>query len=212
MSINITLYSDIACPWCLIGMHRLNRVIERDYSSDTFNIEHHPVILMPDIPASGVRMNDYISKKYGLTDPAQAWASSEAEAKNSGINFDHRKLEFAYRTDRAHSLIRFAHKSGRQHEIANALYGAYLLENLDISNLEVLSSIGERFGLVKNEVEHFVQSPDEAKRTEELAREAAAKGVTSIPHYIFGSNDQINGNISEKAISEHIRKIRVNTK
>ena len=205
MQLNITLYSDIACPWCFIGMHRLNRVIERDFPGISFDITHRPVILMPDLPPSGMRMDDYISRKYGLTDPAQAWASAEAEAKKSGIDFDHRRLKYAYRTDRAHALIRLAHACGQQHALAGALYDAYLVKNVNISDPGTLASIAEPFGLTKKETENVVLDADEVRRIQELADNAAAEGVKSIPHYVFGADNQINGNVSEPAIRQQIQ-------
>src|SRR5271170_1948668 len=128
MSLHIALHSDLSCPWCLIGQTRLERVIARSFADVDIRIEHFPVLLMTDLPAAGLLMDDYIRTRFGLPDPSMAWSSAEAEARTSGIAFDHRRVKTAYPTDRGHTIIRLNQGKEFQHRLAARLGTAYLMD------------------------------------------------------------------------------------
>jgi len=51
--LQIDLYTEIACPWCIIGQHRLDKVLKERFPDLAVDIRHHPVLLMPDTAVSG---------------------------------------------------------------------------------------------------------------------------------------------------------------
>lgn len=79
--LQIDLYTEITCPWCLIGQRRLDKVVAERFPGLVAEIQHHPVLLLPDVPATGLYVPDLLRARYGVTDPKVAFARPEAEAR-----------------------------------------------------------------------------------------------------------------------------------
>jgi predicted DsbA family dithiol-disulfide isomerase len=86
--LQIDVYSEITCPWCMVGQHRLDKVLSERFSDLAVDIRHHPVLLLPDAPAAGLYIPDLLRARYGVTDPTAAFARPEAEARASGLELD----------------------------------------------------------------------------------------------------------------------------
>lgn len=203
--LKIDLYGDIVCPWCIIGQHRLDKVLRERFPGLSVDIEHHPVLLLPDTPPGGSRIADLLKSRYGVTDPSVAWARPHAEARASGLDLDLGRQPFAYPTLDAHTLIRLARARGSQHALANAIAHAYFMDVFDISDVHVLADIAVQHGFKRNEV--FTLLADEQERAEtrrEVARSAEV-GVKSIPHFAFNRQIAINGGRCEDELADAIR-------
>ena len=61
----IEFVSDVACPWCAVGLHSLEKAIAE--VGDTIPVELHfePFELNPTMPPEGEDAIRYLSKKYG---------------------------------------------------------------------------------------------------------------------------------------------------
>ncbi|HET9413518.1 MAG TPA: DsbA family protein, partial [Pseudolabrys sp.] len=64
----IDFVSDVACPWCAIGMSALDRALER-IGADVGDVEVHlqPFELNPTMGPEGADATQYLSEKYGLS-------------------------------------------------------------------------------------------------------------------------------------------------
>ena len=65
--------------------------------------------------------------------------------------------------------------------LANAIADAYFLEHRQINDDEVLADIAGRFGFTRDEALAAVHDADELAATEQLARSAAASGISKWP-------------------------------
>ncbi len=84
----IDLYTETTCPWCIVGYHRLDKVLAERFPSLAVEIRQHPVLLLPDAPAGGLYIPDLLRSRYGITDPKVAFARPEGEARASGFDLD----------------------------------------------------------------------------------------------------------------------------
>jgi predicted DsbA family dithiol-disulfide isomerase len=200
-ALKIDLYTDVCCPWCIIGQHRLDKVLGERFPRLAVDIEHHPVILMPDCPPEGARIPDLLKSRYGITDPAAAWARPHAEAQASGLDLDLSHQPFAYPTRDAHTLIRIARSHGTQHALANAISRAYFLGALNISDPQVLADIAVRHGFDRSEAIKWVTDVDERAKTQLQATRSHEVGVKSVPHCVFGGHISLVGGRSEDELS-----------
>jgi predicted DsbA family dithiol-disulfide isomerase len=89
--IAITIYTDIICPWCLIGQTRLDHVLSNYFSDLDVEIEHQPVILVPDCPPSGLKIADLLLAR-GM-DPVAVQSRTEKEAQAVGLTSKVRSCE-----------------------------------------------------------------------------------------------------------------------
>ena len=64
----IDFVSDVACPWCAIGLNALERALER-VGGDLGAVELHmqPFELNPTMPLEGADATLYMTEKYGLS-------------------------------------------------------------------------------------------------------------------------------------------------
>ncbi|HWX00071.1 DsbA family protein [Collimonas sp.] len=200
--LKIDLYSDIVCPWCVIGQHRLDKVLSERFPNLDVDVEHHPYELMPHAPPEGLSLADYFRGK-GITNMVHAFERPEGEARASGLHLDLSKQTYVYRTIYAHTLLRAARVRGTQHALASALMHAFFHERRNISDLETLSEIASHYGFQREEVHALLQDEAEIKKTEtEIARTRNA-GVSSVPTFKVRSLTIVGGR-SEDEIATFI--------
>jgi predicted DsbA family dithiol-disulfide isomerase len=203
--LRIDLYTEITCPWCLIGQYRLDKVLTERFPGLAAEIRHHPVLLLPDAPAEGLYIPDLLRTRYGVTDPKAAFARPEAEARASGLDLDLSRQGWAYPTQPAHALVLAASESGGQHRLAGAISKAYFLDAKNIADADVLADIAADHGFDRDEARAIALDPAQRKQVEQAAARSAAAGVRSVPHFVFGSNVSINGGRSEDEIASAIQ-------
>lgn len=190
--LKIELYSDIVCPWCIIGQHRLDKVLQERFPGLKVDIEHHPYELQPNAPPEGLNLADYFRQK-GITDMAPAFARPEGEAHASGLHLNLSSQPYVYRTIYAHTLLRAARVRGTQHALAGALMRAFFHDRRNISNLETLCEITSDFGFQPKEVRTLLQDEAEIAKTKaEIARTRSA-GVSSVPTFKVGAMTIVGG-------------------
>ena len=202
----IDLYTEITCPWCIIGQHRLDKVLAERFPDLDVDIRHHPVLLLPDAPAEGLYIPDLLRARYGVTDPKASFARPEAEARASGLDLDLSRQPWTYRTQAAHGLILAARARGTQHELAVAITDAHFLEARNISDADVLADIAVAHGFEREEARTIALDPEQHRRVEQEAARSTADGVRSVPHFVFGGRIAINGGRNEDEIASAIRQ------
>ncbi|NTF91612.1 DsbA family protein [Agrobacterium rhizogenes] len=204
--LQIDLYTEITCPWCIIGHYRLDKVLAERFPKLEVDIRQHPVLLLPNAPAEGLYIPDLLLKRYGVTNPKASFARPEAEARASGLDLDLSRQPWTYRTQAAHGLILAAQARGTQHRLAVAITNAHFLEARNISDPDVLADIAMTHGLEREEARAIALDPKQHRRVEQEAAQSIAAGVISVPHFVFGEQTSINGGRSEDEIASAIRK------
>ena len=63
-SVHVDVVSDVVCPWCYIGKHRLEMAIAL-VPDITVDINWRPYFLNPWIPREGVDRQTYLETKFG---------------------------------------------------------------------------------------------------------------------------------------------------
>ena len=204
--LQIDLYTEITCPWCIIGHHRLDKVLAERFPELEVDIRQHPVLLLPNAPAEGLYIPDLLLSRYGVTDPKASFARPEAEARASGLDLDLSRQPWTYRTQAAHGLILAAQMRGTQHRLAVAITDAHFMEAKNISDPDVLADIAVNHGFEREEARAIARDPEQHRRVEQEAAQAVASGIRSVPHFVFGGRIAINGGRSEDEIAAAIRK------
>lgn len=200
-TLKIDLFSDPACPWCLLGLTRLDIAIAKLPDDVSVTVEHHPFLLDADAPEEGQNVVEMLTEKYGR-EPFDMWDRLEAEAQRSGLVLDMRKQANRYPTQKAQVLIKMAQSVGRQHEVAVALSHAYYLDALNVADPEVLVKIGAEYGLDTDAVRAAVTSEQACKVIEQEAANAAEQGVSGVPFFIFQQKYALSGAQPQEVFTE----------
>ena len=149
----IDVFSDLVCPWCYIGNHRLSRALaERPHARVTRR--WHPFPLNPDLPRHGMNSGLYMALRFGSRDRArQAQAVVEDAARRDGIPLDLTRITHTPNTLDAHRLLAFSaeNETGIGTEctdrLTGLLFAAYFVQGLDIGAQDTLLSLAEQAGL-----------------------------------------------------------------
>ncbi|MDR5782366.1 DsbA family oxidoreductase [Caballeronia sp. LZ065] len=206
-TLQIDFVSDIACPWCAVGLASLQRALERLGESVDATITLHPFELNPDMAPEGERIVDYIGRKYGRT-PAQI-AESQATIRERGAQegFMFGARERVYNTFDAHRLLHWARIEGKQLALKLALLRAYHGEGKDVSQADVLIDAARSVGLDADQARDVLASGRFADEVRAEEREFQELGIQSVPAIIFDRKYLVSGGQPSEAFEEAIRKI-----
>ena len=87
----IEIWSDVVCPFCYIGKHRLEKALEDFAAKDKVQIEWKSFQLDPELDNSqGLSVHEYLGKRKGGTtaDGKRMNDSMTAMAKEVGLHYD----------------------------------------------------------------------------------------------------------------------------
>jgi len=207
----IDLFTEITCPWCIVGHHRLDKVLAERFSDLAVDIRQHPVLLLPDAPVGGLYIPDLLRSRYGITDPKVAFARPEGEARASGLDLDLGRQLWAYPTQAAHAVILAAAGRDTQHRLAVAITNAYFSAAKNISDADVLADIAADYGFDRDQARAIALDPERHRRVEQEAARSASVGVRSVPHFVFGGRIAVTGGRSEDEIAAAIQAASSNS-
>lgn len=190
-TLRIDLFTDVTCPWCLIGTARLDQAIAQLPEDVEVEVARHPFMLDPRTPAEGVVVADMLRKKYGR-DPKQMWERVEEQAHAAGVDLRMETQPMAYNTAAPHTLVRHA-PVARQHALASAIANQYFLKGRNTSDPEVLADIAVEHGFDRAEVLRLVTDEAELAETHRLAADAAGQGIQGVPFFIFNNAVAFSG-------------------
>lgn len=208
-TLKIDFVSDVACPWCVIGLGGLTQALKTLEGEVAAEIHFQPFQLNPDMVKGGTNHLDYITKKYGST-REQALANGAAiavRAADLGFTMNRDENSRVFNTFDAHRLLHWAGTKGRQLTLKRALFEVYFTANRDTSDPEVLVAAATAAGLDPDEAREVLTSgryADEVRAAEEHWRRA---GITSVPSVIVNDKYLISGGQPPEAFEQALRNI-----
>jgi len=204
--LKIDVFTDVVCPWCLVGSARLDQAIARLPDDVELEIENHPFYLDPTVPPEGVDVGEMLREKYGR-DPAEMWARVEREAAKAGIALDLSKQPRMFNTAKAHTLTRLSKPNGNQHELANTIAEAYFLEHRQINDDNILVDIAVEHGWDRGDALDAINDEHELEVTAQLATSAAEQGIRGVPFFVFGGKYALSGAQPDEVFAQALDKI-----
>jgi predicted DsbA family dithiol-disulfide isomerase len=185
--LKIDVFTDVVCPWCLVGSARLDQALAKLPEDVEVVVENHPFYLDPTVPPEGVDVGEMLKAKYGR-DPKEMWARVEGEAAKAGIDLDLSKQPRMFNTAKAHTITRLSKANGNQHELANAIAEAYFLGHRQINDDNTLADIAVEFGWDRGDALDAMNDANE-----QLAASAAQQGIRGVPFFVFGEKYALSG-------------------
>ena len=177
--LKIDVFTDVVCPWCLVGSARLDQAISRLPDDIEVVIENHPFYLDPTVPPEGVDVAQMLKEKYGR-DPKEMWARVEGEAKKAGIDLDLSQQPRMFNTAKAHTITRLSKANGNQHELANAIGEAYSLDHQQIDDDNTLADVAVKIRGSGRGLNAYVASTAEGARLVVKGTEGEASAFTIV--------------------------------
>ena len=199
----IEIWSDVICPWCYIGKHRLARAFAlANGALDQIAVRWRPYELNPTLPRAGMDRRAYCVAKFGSLEYAnELYARVAANAHTDGLPFDHERIARTPNTRTAHRLIELAGAHGCQNAVVDALFAAYFVDGRDIGELQVLLAIGAGAGLDREPLETALLAA--AGDLPIIAAEHAAHelGIDGVPAFVYHGRLLFSGAQSPQTIA-----------
>jgi len=205
--LRIDFVSDIACPWCAIGLSSLNLALERLRDTVEAQIVVHPFELNPQMGPGGESVVEYLGNKYGRTPEQIAETQAMIRERGASVGFTFGVRERVYNTFDAHRLLHWAGIEGKQLPLKLALLRAYHGEGKDTSDHAMLVAAAQSVGLDAARARQVLESGQYADEVRAEEREYQAAGIQSVPAIIFNERYLVNGGQPVETFERAIQQI-----
>lgn len=195
--LQILFVSDIVCPWCAIGLHSLERALER-FPELELTRRVMPFELNPGLGPEGELLVPYLSRKYGMT-TEQVEANQEAiRRRGAEVGFDFRMdlRTRTYNTRNAHRLLAWAGESAApdaQWRLKKQLLAAYFTQGQNPGDPDVLVGSAAAVGLDPHAARSILDSDAFDAEVEREERQAHAWGIQAVPATILNAKFLVSG-------------------
>lgn len=191
--VSITYWSDFSCPFCYIGMKRLEKALEQEGLEAEITMRAFRL----DPSAGSKAESDTVTrfaKKYGLSmDEAAVQVDSISDlGREEGLDFRYASTLFTNTMD-AHRLEKHAQSLGTGERMAEILYEMYFCRNLELADRDVLLQAAEECGLDILEVKRILDSDEYLKDVLDDENEAHSAGIFAVPYFIINGRVPISG-------------------
>ncbi|RAP53323.1 MAG: hypothetical protein BZ138_01320 [Methanosphaera sp. rholeuAM270] len=208
----ISYWMDYNCPYCYIGINRLNMAIKKMKLNDV-KLDVHSFELDPNAPrACDTTTLERFMEKYGLSnsDAKKEIDKITRWAVDDGLAMNYENVKFTNSRD-AHRLTKLAIESNDQEiikQLQNSLFENYFSKNRNLCDKSLLLEIGVNVGLKKESVTDVLNS-DRFEREVELDEQVAKDtGINGVPYFIFNNRHVLPGILPLEEFINVLRKIK----
>jgi len=192
-TIKIDYVSDIACPWCAVGLGNLNKAIAQLNDRANFEIHFRPFELNPNMPFGGQDAIEHLTEKYGLSvEQVKANQSNiRSKAIEAGFEFHPEGRKRVYNTFDAHRLLHWAGKESgldRQASLKRELLNTYFCLAVSLDDKKNIIDAVIRAGLDPIRALEILESSEFSREVKEEETVYLNAGINSVPAIIL--NDQ----------------------
>lgn len=193
--INIDFVSDVACPWCIVGLRGLLVALERTADVVQADIVFQPFELNPKMPAEGQNVIEHITEKYGVTAEQSRANRAAIRARAAEVGFDYNVGDDAriYNTFDAHRLLHWAHSQGQQLALKLALFKANFTDGINVSDRDVLVDIAAGVGLDAQAARDVLDSGRYSDEVRDAEQVWLSRGITSVPGIVINERWLVSG-------------------
>ena len=205
--IRIDVVSDVVCPWCFIGKHRLEKALALK-PDIAVEVHWRPFFLNDWIPREGISREQYLTTKFGSPERYKGIAQRvTAAAAAEGLVYASDKVTRQPNTLDCHRLIRWADGIGKAAEMKQRLMDLYFTEGADLTNHAVLVQAATDVGLEAEDVRAALASDQDVAQIEQDAQSTKDAGIEGVPCFIFGGKFAVSGAQEPEYLAEAIERM-----
>lgn len=219
-TIFISIWSDIACPWCFVGKARLEAALQTLAQDDdapvvqirwrAFELDPRPRERTdtPYVERLAVKYNRSVAE-------AQQMLDTMANAiRGAGGESDFNKV-IAANTFDAHRLIQWAGDTDAegatedaQHRLTGALMHGYLAEGLDLRSHPAMLELVADIGLDAEQATGVLDGDAYSQTVRDDEQEAQRLGINGVPFFLLGGYG-VSGAQEPDTLVEAIRTVQM---
>ena len=191
----IDVWSDIACPWCYLGKHRIEAAVAK--LGGEHELVFHAFELNPGAPRryeDGLTHGERVAKKLGVP-PAQLeqmHARMTGMGREDGIAFQFDRVQGGNTFD-AHRLVQLGLERGVQAAVKERMMKAYFADGEPIGDREVLVRLAVEAGLDRDEAADVLATEKFTREVRTDEAMAQANGISGVPFFVFDKRLAVSG-------------------
>lgn len=210
--LHIDIVSDVVCPWCFIGAHRLaaaTQALRAARPGARVALRWLPYFLNPDTPVEGEPYRPFLEMKFGgPAKLAQLWARLEEAGASAGVEFAFERIAVRPNTLRAHRLIHRAQQQGGEAgALVEALFRAHFQRGEHIGEVDALARIAAEAGVDTRGLAEYLAGDEDADEVREQARRALEIGVSGVPCFLIGGRLAVAGAQPPAVLEQAMRRV-----
>jgi len=193
--LRIDIWSDVVCPWCWIGKHRLREALAQlGEKGRNAEIHWHAYQLDPESDETPVPLREAYEKKFGGAQRTQQILSqTQATGRAEGLPFDFERGQVRVSTLKAHRLIWLAGREGDADKVGEALFRAHFAEGRNLADVQTLVDAGAEGGLAEARVRAMLDSDEGIADVRAQLAQAHALGIQAVPTFVFDGRLAVQG-------------------
>ena len=207
--LRIDFISDIACPWCVIGLRSLLKALDTLRDEVSAEIVFQPFELNPDMPPEGENTAQHVQKKYGST-VERSTAVREVIRQHGeahGFTFNYGPDSRIWNTFDAHRLLHWAGLEGKALDLKQALFKATFTDQRPSNDPAALAEAAAEAGLDPSKAREILSTGAYADEVRAHERLWQSRGIHAVPSVIIDQRWLIQGGQPPEVFEQALRDI-----
>jgi protein disulfide-isomerase len=207
----IEIWSDVVCPFCYIGKHKLEKALSNNGLNDKVEVVWKSFQLDPEFPQNDVfESTTYLIQRKGISMQQlnQMYSHLETIGKEYAIDFKFHETS-TFNTFKAHQLLQWAKNFGKGSELKEALFYAYFTEAKVLNSDEELLKVCAKLDLDLEQAKLVLTENKFSDKVLQDRYEAGLAGVRGVPFFVIGKS-VISGaqadDVFEKIVQKELKQ------
>jgi len=207
--VRIDFVSDIACPWCAIGLASLEQAIARLGDAVSVDLHFQPFELNPQMAPEGEDVAEHLMRKYGMPREQLEQNRENLRTRGAQVGVEFGPRERIHNTFDAHRLLHWAGTLGNREQLAlkHALLAAYQTRGEDVSDRGVLLDAVASAGLDASRAAQVLDGGEHADAVREREKYYLDRGIHGVPAIIFDERSLISGGQPVEVFEQALRQL-----
>lgn len=215
--LTIDIWSDVMCPWCLVGYGKLQKGLALLDGEIEADIRWHAFELNPDMPAEGEERSAHIARKYGRTLEQARGVQDQMRtaAQDAGVSLDYSgdgdpPPAMMWNTFDAHKLLVWALESTgpeAQNRLKLALFDAHFGQRRNLGDHDVLVDIAVGAGLDREAAVEALASNELAAHVRAEEQAAYDMNITGVPAMLIEGKYLVPGAQEPEVYVNALRRV-----
>lgn len=221
----IDFVSDVACPWCAVGLGALEIALKNIGKDIPITINMQPFELNPDMAKEGVDASEYLMKKYGMSPQQLQAGRATLRERGAAVGFTFGDRSRVWNTFDAHRMLYWAgledaeemketqdaqNKSAppsKQRALKHALLHAYHAEGRNPAAHDVLLALAMEVGLDADAARAVIETDAYTIPVREAEKFWQQSGISAVPSVVIDGKHLIQGGQPPEVFEQAISRI-----
>jgi predicted DsbA family dithiol-disulfide isomerase len=208
-ALRIDFVSDVACPWCAVGLNSLEKALQAVAGEIPVELHFQPFELNPTMAAAGADAGEYLKAKYGMGDEQLARSRAAIRERGAAVGFNFGDRARVWNTFDAHRLLHWAglQSGDAQRRLKHAMLQAYHGQGLNPSDPQLLARLAGEAGLDAAEAVAVLSEGRYAEAVRKAEAEWQRAGIQSVPSIVINRQHLIQGGQPPEVFEQALRQI-----